>query len=177
MTKRAKVQPRRVKEDPAFSFLDRSAVEYIIMGTCKSCKSLLYLGDRTCQRCGAPVGDSLTQEDLDRLYEMFEPQKPPPPVVEVRPWNPMMAMSSDSFCSYTTNAPMAFCSSNPYPEPALCSSNDDEDVEDEDGEDEDPYAPAPVFQTVPEHLWPDPAENRTGIRRVIDNLLGVKSDG
>ena len=32
--------------------------EAAIIGACGACKSLLYHGDRTCPRCGAPAGES-----------------------------------------------------------------------------------------------------------------------
>jgi predicted amidophosphoribosyltransferase len=76
----------------------------VIMCACKSCKSLLYLGDRTCPQCGMPAGDSVTEDDLERLYALFEPDKPEPVRIVYA------AQGPESFMSYTTDCSITITS-------------------------------------------------------------------
>jgi hypothetical protein len=101
---------RNLDDSTLPEFLRDKVGNLIVAGTCRSCHSLLYLGDRVCPRCGFPVGDSLTEDDLERLYSLFEPNPVPPVgVVDVPE---AMGVSSDNFCCFSTNAPYTFGSSN-----------------------------------------------------------------
>jgi len=65
--------------------------EAAIIGACGACKSLLYHGDRTCPKCGAPAGES-----------------PEVAVMLAHTEQPMMYCSSDgpvTMCCSTSDSP------------------------------------------------------------------------
>ena len=53
----------------------KEQLEMLPIGACMHCRSLLYLGNTNCVKCGAPIGDSIDFEELqDRVESLLSPQ-------------------------------------------------------------------------------------------------------